>query len=81
LTESCFDVERLLVLGSIEYQSQQGDWGQSLFERAIELDPKNPEAYEALGRIHLDRGNGEKAQKLFGKALELPGASALAFVY
>jgi Flp pilus assembly protein TadD len=41
------------------------------FQKAIELDPDNVEAYVYLGKIHAEQDRRDEARKLYEKALEL----------
>jgi Tfp pilus assembly protein PilF len=40
-------------------------------KKAIELNPKNDDAYAGLGRFYLEHGNSPQAGDLFSKAIEL----------
>ena len=80
LTRYCYNIEQLLTLGSIDFQTLHDDYGQTYFERAIELAPQNPEPYEALGRVFLEKGESQKAREVFEKGLEKPGAPATLYV-
>lgn len=76
LSKWCYDVEHLLMLGSIDYQTHHGDKGRALFERAMQLNPQHPEPYESLGRLYLDEGKPEQALKILSKGASLPQAPA-----
>ena len=80
LNDYCYDIDHLLMLGSVDYQTLYRDHGLRYFERALSLNPENPEALEALGRIYLDEKNFEKARIIFEKAILLPEASATVYV-
>jgi len=40
------------------------------FERAVAVNPKNPNGYSAIGRIHLEQREWSKAEEYFRKAIE-----------
>ncbi len=80
LTKYCYDIEQLLTLGSIDFQTFHDDYGQGYFERAIELAPQNPEPYEALGRVFLEKKEPQKAREIFEKGIEQPNAPATLYV-
>jgi tetratricopeptide (TPR) repeat protein len=47
---------------------------EALLKKAIELDPKNDNAYFGLGRLYMNQGRSAQAEKAFSKAIELnPG--------
>lgn len=76
LSQWCYDVEHLLMLGSIDYQTEHGDKGRALFERAMQLNPQHPEPYESMGRLYLDEGNPEEALKMLSKGASVPKVPA-----
>lgn len=60
-------------LGIARIWDRWGNYGlaQEHAERAVVLDPKSPEALEALGRVHLHRNQLDQALSAFLSALEL----------
>ena len=58
----CYDPKRLYVLATVDYQTSQSDHGVSLFQKAIELAPEDPDGYEQLGDLYLKLGKAEKAR-------------------
>lgn len=52
-------------------QPQRYEDARNYFRRAIELDPKNAEAYLYLGRIHFDLSEDEDARKQYAMARRL----------
>ncbi|MEO6994572.1 MAG: tetratricopeptide repeat protein, partial [Lacunisphaera sp.] len=67
----CYDFTRLCVLAVIEGQTGRGDKGQSLIERAMELEPGNPIGYELLGKFYRKAGKIEKARETFEQGLRV----------
>jgi len=49
------------------------DWGISSFEKAINLEPKNPVLYTELGKLYLVKGDLEKAEEEFKIAIDSKG--------
>ena len=62
---------------SHEAQSQKGsgrlDQALSTTERALRIDPTNPELWLLLGQIQLERGNDVQAEQLARKSISLAG--------
>ncbi len=62
---------------SHEAQSQKGsgrlDQALSTTERALRIDPANPELWLLLGQIQLERGNDVQAEQLARKSISLAG--------
>lgn len=54
---------------------------RTLLASVLQLDPKNPKAYETMGFIELRAGHSSTAQKWFGEAAQLNSASYLTFYY
>ncbi|MCB9882694.1 MAG: tetratricopeptide repeat protein [Planctomycetes bacterium] len=56
-----------------ELQMEEKNYSEafSLWAKAIELDPLNPEYYAAMARAEKTRGNSEKAKKLMNLAREI----------
>ena len=67
----CYDFGRLCVLATIEQQTERGDKGLGLIERAIQLAPDNPAGYELLGGIYRKQGDAAKARDAFEKGLQM----------
>lgn len=65
----CYDYERLCVLGTVEFQTEQHDRAQAYFERAIRVEPGRPNAYELLAGVYLKRGDAARARDLLEQAL------------
>jgi tetratricopeptide (TPR) repeat protein len=65
----CYDYDRLCVLGTVEFQSDQHDRAQSYFDRAIAIEPGKPQAYELLSSVHFKRNEVERARDLLEGAL------------
>jgi tetratricopeptide (TPR) repeat protein len=69
LQKWCYDYEHLCVLGTVEYQTAHGDRGKSFFERAIQLRPGDPFAYELLGSLYLKLNDPGKARDTLEQGL------------
>lgn len=80
LADSCYDVSRLLVQGATDFQTQHGDLGRRFFERAIQLAPDDPRAYEELGRVYCATGDGASARDVLERGMKCAKASAVLFV-
>jgi HemY protein len=65
----CYDFTRLIVLATIDQQTERGDRGKSLIERAIKLEPGNPVGYEWLGGLYRKLNEPEKARDTFEQGL------------
>ena len=65
----CHDFTRLCVLATIEQQTEHGDKGINLLERAIHLAPGNPSGYELLGGLYRKLGDAAKARDTFEAGL------------
>ena len=65
----CYDYERLCVLGTIEFQTEQHDRAQAYFERAIRADPSRSDAYELLAGLYLKRNGAGRARELLERAM------------
>lgn len=63
-------------LGYAAYQ--RGDYGEALvkYQNAAELNPRDSQPYEWLGRIYLEQGNSAQARENWRKALELKPSQA-----
>lgn len=77
----CCDVDQLLIWGAIDLQTKTGDRGQGAFERAILVEPKNPQGYENLGLYFMESGDIPGAIATLEKGSTLPHASELVFSY
>lgn len=75
LQDSCFDYERLCVLGTIEYQTAHGDRGKSLYERAIALRPADPGGYELLASLYAKMNEPAKARDVLEQCLPKLGSA------
>ncbi|MES1167725.1 MAG: tetratricopeptide repeat protein, partial [Oleiharenicola lentus] len=75
----CCDVDQLIVWGSIDFQTKQGDRGKAAFEKAVSLEPRNPQGYENLGMYYLEEGNPAKAAEVLEQGSALPGCSERMF--
>ncbi|HEY4246330.1 MAG TPA: tetratricopeptide repeat protein [Lacunisphaera sp.] len=67
----CYDFTRLCVLAVIEGQTERGDKGKGLIERAMKLEPDNPIGYELLGKFYRKAGQLEKARETFEEGLRV----------
>ena len=69
LAEWCFNYEQLCIRGTVDFQTRHGDGGRACFERAIELRPDVPTAYELLGSLYLQQNVPLKAREVFEQGL------------
>lgn len=81
LRSYCCDVDQLVVWGAIDLQTKFGDRGRAYFERAIQVDSRNPEGFENLGLYHLETGDPAKAVEVLERGAQLPTASELLYSY
>ncbi|HET7537463.1 MAG TPA: tetratricopeptide repeat protein, partial [Candidatus Didemnitutus sp.] len=83
LHQWCYDYGQLCNLGTIEYQTSHGDRGKGFFERAIQLRPDDPTAYEQLGIVYLQLNDPVKAREVLELGLakaKSPRPSTLFYV-
>ena len=66
------DLEILNSLGLVLHQLGRVGEAFEIYERALELSPKNPETHNNLGILYLDKRQFKVAGKHFKKALEDP---------
>ncbi len=64
-------VEGHVRLGSAQIRAGRWEDAAATFSQAYQLGESNPETLNALGLIHLHRGEREKAYPFFDKAIEL----------
>jgi tetratricopeptide (TPR) repeat protein len=60
-----------VLLGQAKFEQEDDRGAQENFERAVELDPHQFDAYVGLGNVHQLRGAFAEAEPLFRKALEI----------
>lgn len=72
----CHDYGRLCLLATIAQQTERGDRGKNLLERAIRLAPDHPPAYELLGGVHRKLGDAAKARDTFEEGLRVAKAAS-----
>lgn len=77
LTERCYDYQRLLVLGTLDFQTERGDKGEGFFRRALQVEPHAYPAYEQLGRLYLKNHDAARARDILEEGLRQPSASAV----
>jgi Flp pilus assembly protein TadD len=58
-------------LGAVLAQRQQYADAVTALQRAVELDPTQPDAHYRLGRVYGSMGNAVAAQKEFARVREL----------
>ncbi len=65
------------LLAQSRSQRAAGDSAQAAasLERALRIDPNNPELWLELGDLHLDAGNTAQAEMMARRALTLAGGS------
>ena len=79
LNDQCYDIEQLLVLGAKALTELNIEKALDFFTRSKDLNPKNPKAHLALGRLFFMVSQREKATEYFRKAIELDPKSDEAF--
>lgn len=77
----CCDVNQLVVWGAIDLQTKHGDRGRAFFEKAVRIDPRDPQGFENLGAFFLGSGNPARAAEILEQGSLLPHASELLFSY
>ncbi len=65
-------------LGQITMDQKGFDRAEELLNRAIALEPNNPEAYAAKGKLFLSRANPDSAVGYYQKALDINPGSLVA---
>jgi tetratricopeptide (TPR) repeat protein len=65
------DANGHVILGALNFESQNYGPSQVQFERAIQLDPNNLQAYLRLGKVYEAQGQTDAAIAHYQKALEL----------
>ena len=73
LTRWCYDVKRLRVLATIEFQIERGDRGVALMERAARLTPEDPDGYAVLGDLFIKLDQPAPAREALERSLQLSG--------
>ncbi|AOS43052.1 tetratricopeptide repeat protein [Lacunisphaera limnophila] len=81
LRPGCCDVDQLVVWGAIDLQTKFGDRGRAYFERAVQIDPQNPQGFENLGMFLLEAGEPARAAAVLEQGSALPRATELLFSY
>ncbi len=79
LNDQCYDVEQLLVLGAKALTELNIEKALNFFTRSKDLNPENPKAHLALGRLWFMVSQREKAGEYFRKAIELDPKSDEAY--
>ncbi len=64
----CYDPGRLRILGMREYQNRRYDNAREMLQRAIAIQPTDPNGYELLGNVHLNTGQPAQAAQLTQEA-------------
>jgi tetratricopeptide (TPR) repeat protein len=64
-----------VVSGVLRYFRRDFDDAMRQYQKAIELDPSNPEAYKNLADVYLEKQDCSEATKQFVRAEELVGQS------
>ena len=80
LADLCYETEQLLVLGSKAItRGEMDDALNKFYRRAMELDPKNPKVYLAMGKAMLMIGQFKDAREFFQKTIQLDPKSDEAY--
>ena len=69
LQASCYDYNRLCVLGSLEDQTENLDRARDFYTRAIQLKPGEAQAYVLMSNLHFKRKEPARARDLLEQAL------------
>ena len=69
LGDWCYDYERVCVLGDIESQTRHYDRARTFYQRAIQLRPGDPSAYELAGAMELKAEDPARARDILERAL------------
>ncbi|BET67901.1 hypothetical protein ASA1KI_28190 [Opitutales bacterium ASA1] len=69
LIDWCFDSRRLRVAATVQYQTQRGDRGVALMERAVRLAPADPDMLASLGDLHVKLGHAQAARDVLEQVL------------
>ncbi|GAB4232085.1 MAG: hypothetical protein Kow00121_60210 [Elainellaceae cyanobacterium] len=72
-------VDQLFEQGSAAQRARDYAEAESIWQRIIQLEPRNAIAYNNLGLALYEQGNLEKAIEAYQKAIELDGQFALAY--
>jgi Flp pilus assembly protein TadD len=78
LQDLCYDTEQLLVLGSKAVTGAEIETALEVYRRAMEVDPKNPKVYLAMGKLWVMLGQKKQAHEFFEKTIDLDPKSELA---
>ncbi|MCL6481501.1 MAG: tetratricopeptide repeat protein [Firmicutes bacterium] len=73
--------EALAVRANFHVHTNRPVEARALIEQALQLDPRQPLAYEAMGYLHYAQGEPEEAADWFARAAELDSESCLAHYY
>jgi Flp pilus assembly protein TadD len=74
--EQHLDLEKVYTaLAVAQYRSGRFAEAERSFERALELQPTTPEAYQNLGRMYAEQGRWEEAARAFERCTELRPAN------
>jgi len=79
LNDLCFDEDQLLVLGSKALTELDIQKASRFFGRARDLNPQNPQAQLALGRLCFMTSQLKKSRRFFQKAIDLDPKSDEAY--
>ncbi len=63
--------QELIELGKFYFLNQKYDAAIRDFEKALKIDPNNPEIYYNLGIVYEAKNMNEKAGEMYRRALEL----------
>lgn len=75
------EVERLAARGEILVRKGKPELAKGVLERALELDPRNASAHEAMGHLSMKAGDEQQAEKHFSAAADADSRSYLAHFY
>jgi tetratricopeptide (TPR) repeat protein len=82
LENLCYDPEQLLVLGAMALTELDIETAvKKHFARALEIDPKNPEAHLAMGKAWFMAGEWSRAHQYLMRTIELDPTSDQAYFH
>lgn len=71
LDADCLDPDRLIMLGTVDFQLGRGDRGRARFEQAVALAPNTAALHALLGDLYLKLGDAAAARTTLERALSL----------
>ncbi len=76
----CSNEQHYLELGNKKYDSEEYDTAISNYNRAVEINPKNPAAYYLRGLAHYKKGEKQQAIIDISESIQLSGGFKRAYI-